>query len=116
MLAVSLAQLLTFTIFFTVGYFKRRDSEAHKRLMLLATVAVFLGPSVGRLFARQPALQILSLLFFFLSGPVYDAITRHRIHVVYRWSIPLLFATIAPFMLIASKAAPWQAFSKWLLQ
>ncbi len=116
MLAVSFAEIFTFAIFFTAGYFKRRDSEAHKRLMLLATVAIFFAPSVGRLFARQPALQILFLIFFLLSGPLFDAITRHRIHAVYRLGIPFLFATIAPFMLIASRVAPWQAFSKWLLQ
>jgi hypothetical protein len=84
-----LAALATFVIYVAAALYWRRRSDIHKRLMLLASIAI-LGPAVGRI---APLLALVgapswtqssaSLLFFVgppLSLVIYDVVTRRRPH------------------------------------
>jgi hypothetical protein len=84
-----LAALATYVIFVAAAIYWRRRSDVHKRLMLLASIAI-LGPAVGRIApllalagAPQWARSSASLLLFLgptLSLVVYDVVTRRRPH------------------------------------
>jgi hypothetical protein len=66
----------------------RRDSQAHKRLMVLATISI-LDAAVARLpfeilrsttWAYLPATDL-----FLVAAITYDAVTRRRVHPAYIW-------------------------------
>ena len=84
-----LAALATFVIYVAAALYWRQRSDIHKRLMLLASIAI-LGPAVGRIApvlalsgAPQWAQGSASLLLFVgppLSLAIYDVVTRRRPH------------------------------------
>jgi uncharacterized membrane protein YozB (DUF420 family) len=82
--------LLMFALFVALGVLLRKRAEAHKRLMLLASVAI-VGPALGR-FPMWPIFAggldaarnyaIGGLLLLLTSLIVYDIVTRRRPHPV----------------------------------
>ncbi len=108
LLAVSFAQMLLFGIFISLGLWLRRDSETHKRLILMSS-QLFFFPAFGRLLHGINATTLSIAMCFYLAGPVYDLITRRRIHPAYRWGVPLLILTMPPFMVMLSQATLWHS-------
>jgi hypothetical protein len=106
-LAISFGQMVLFAAFIAAGLTMRRDGETHKRLILMAT-QLFFFPAFGRLLHGIDAVTLLLALTFYFAGPVYDKITRGRVHKAYRWGVPLLILTMPPFAVIASHAPPWR--------
>jgi hypothetical protein len=82
---VALIDLLTFTCFFLAGWAMRRNREAHQRLMLIAVVFGLTGPGLGRLIGFGVPLSVITLVNFalFFAGPMYDFVTRRRVHPAY---------------------------------
>jgi hypothetical protein len=86
-----LAALATFVIGVTAALYWRQRSDVHKRLMLLASIAI-MGPAVGRIGpvlalagAPQWTQGSASLVLFLgpaLSLVVYDVVSRRRPHWV----------------------------------
>ncbi len=113
-LAVSFAQMLLFGVFVGLGLLWRRDSESHKRLILMSS-QLFFFPAFGRLLHGINPLTLSLALSFYIAGPVYDLISRRSVHRVYRWGVPLLILTMPPFMVLASFASSWHAFVTKLL-
>jgi hypothetical protein len=84
-----LAALATFMIYVAAALYWRRRGDVHKRLMLLASIAI-LGPAVGRIapllaLAGAPQWTRSSASLLLLVGPplslvVYDVVTRRRPH------------------------------------
>lgn len=80
--------VLMFAIFVAAGYLKRRERDAHKRLMLLATIAL-LPPAIARI--DVPYMPHDSFgpnfvgLFFLLPPFAYDLVTRGKIHPALLW-------------------------------
>jgi hypothetical protein len=115
-LVVPLFDMILFTTFITLALVKRRDREAHKRLMLLAYVSIIVAAV-----ARMPGVLTLGPLAFFglaflfiLMGGVYDFLSRRRIHPVYIWG-GALFAISVPVRLMISGTSAWRAFAKFLI-
>jgi hypothetical protein len=107
-----------FTILVIAGWYFRRDAQTHKRLMLMATASGLVGPGVSRLpFAsgNPPVIGILVLAFLF-AGPVYDLVTRRRVHQAYLWSVPLAFLGIPPVVALLSATATWRGIASMLLR
>ena len=105
---VGLCDLFTFALFFILGYRYRRNREAHQRLMLLSTTAGLIGPALGRLGIHgtsAPLLALISLTFLF-AGPIYDLISRRRIHPVYIYGVLFALFTFAPLR-FALGSTPW---------
>ena len=109
-LLVSFGQMLLFAVFISLGLLWRRDSETHKRLILMAT-QLFFFPAFGRLLQGVNLTTLLLAMAFYLAGPVYDLVSRGRVQRTYRWGVPLLILTMPPFAVVASQAAPW----RWLV-
>jgi hypothetical protein len=116
-LVVPVFDLILFTGFVSAALLKRRDKEAHKRLMLLAYVSI-----ITAAVARLPGLLPLGPLVFFglsflfaIAGIVYDRLSRGRIHRVYKWGAPIVALSV-PLRLALSGTAAWQSFARWLVQ
>ncbi len=113
---VGLIDISTFAVFFIAGYLKRRDREAHQRLMLLAVVIGLTGPALGRLLligVPVPALGVINLALIF-AGPVYDLVTRRRIHPVYVYGAIWALLTFTPLRFVVG-ATPWWRHTAHLL-
>ena len=83
-LIVPLFTILLFAVFVVAGVWARRDPQRHKRLMLLATIAV-LPPAIARwvlLLGLGPPVvfAVATLLLLPLVG--WDLKTRRRLHPV----------------------------------
>lgn len=117
-LLLNLADIAVFAVLVAAGWYWRRNPQTHKRLMFMATTATLVGPGASRLpFAsgRTPVIAVI-VIAFMLAGPVYDLITRHRIHAAYRWSLVLAVLALPPFIALVSATAAWRAIAARLLQ
>jgi len=115
-LVIPLFDLATFVPLIAAGIALRRSPEAHKRLMLLATISI-----LGAAFGRLPPAAAYGPLFFFgavdllaLAGPVYDLATRRRVHPAYLWGGAYL-VLMQPLRLVLSGTAAWLAFADLLI-
>ena len=87
--------LSAFPVFIVLAVVFRRRSEAHKRLMLLASISL-LPAAVGRIF-RWPALTDIPeapatfavIIALIVSVVIYDLATRKHFHPVVAWGAPL---------------------------
>ena len=115
-LAVPLFDLVLFSGFVTAALFFRRNKEAHKRLMLLASVSI-----VAAAFARIGGITLNPFVFFGLAGlfivagVVYDASSRGRVHPAYIWG-GAVFAISVPLRLALSATGAWLAVADWLIR
>ncbi len=117
-LLLNLGSIIVFATLVGAGWYFRRNTQAHKRLMLMATVGGLVGPGVSRLpFAsgRPPVIGMLALAFL-LAGPVYDLVTRRRVHPAYLWGGLLAIAAIPPIVAQASATAAWHSIALWLMR
>jgi hypothetical protein len=116
-LVIPLGDILMFSILVAAGFYYRRQSEIHKRLMLVATIAI-LAPAIARL----PFAFILAngpLAFFGLTDLIllacvfYDAVSRQRLHPAYLWGGLVLVAS-QPLRLAVGGTGAWLALARWL--
>lgn len=117
-LAFPFGDMLAFAILVTMGIYYRRQTETHKRLLLLATIAI-----LDAAFSRWPlAMMSAGPLAWFgltdlliLAGIVYDLISRRRVHPVYLWGGLLLIASQFLRLALAGTSV-WRAFARLLVQ
>ncbi len=115
-LIIPLFDMILFATFVTIALLKRRDKEAHKRLMLLAYVSIVTAAVArlpGMLPLGPPAFFGLSFLFVIAAG-IYDFATRGRVHRVYLWGGALIAASV-PLRLAISSTAGWRALAEMLI-
>ena len=114
-LVVPVFDILLFVGFVTAAVLRRREKDAHKRLMLLAYAAIF-PAAVGRLpgvAAMGPA-AVFGLAFLPpVLGAVYDRWSRGRVSPIYWWGLAALYLSIPARLLVASTGA-WHAFAEWV--
>jgi len=114
-----LAAVGLFAFFVVLGVANRRRPDAHKRLMLLATMSL-LGPALARIVTRTTlavpgAIGALVLIDIFLAALVaYDLATRGRLHPVTLWAGGFLLVS-EPLRVAIGFSAPWQAFAQMLM-
>ena len=115
-LVIPLASVVVFTILVGLGLYYRRRAEAHKRLMLLATIAL-LPPALGRirmLAAAGPQAFFGITVLFIVALVAYDYWTRRRIHAVSLWG-GLFLALSFPARLALGNTHAWHVFAQWLV-
>jgi hypothetical protein len=115
-LVVPLFDLVLFAGFVSTAIARRRNKEAHKRLMVLAYASI-----ITAAVARMPGILPLGPLVFFalsflfvVAGIAYDLWSRGRIHPVYLWGGAVLLISV-PLRLAISSTAPWRSFAGWLV-
>ena len=115
-LLIPTMDLVLFSGFVGTALYFRRNKEAHKRLMLLASVSI-----VAAAFARIAGISANPLLFFGLAGlfivagVTYDLASRGRVHPAYVWG-GAIFAVSVPLRLMLSGTRPWLAVADWLIR
>ncbi|HEX5385226.1 MAG TPA: hypothetical protein VFW66_00850 [Gemmatimonadales bacterium] len=116
-LAIPLFDMAVFAPLVAAAIYLRRSPQAHKRLMLLATVSLLAAAA-----ARLPTdLMKAGPLFYFgvadlfiLVAVLYDLATRHKVHPAYVWG-GLLILVSQPLRLAVSGTEAWQAFARMLI-
>ncbi|HEY0341026.1 MAG TPA: hypothetical protein VGC34_09495, partial [Steroidobacteraceae bacterium] len=91
-LSLSFLDVGVFMAFVAVGIWFRQHAEQHKRLMLLATLAV-VGPAVVRLpgiTALPPPMVVMSPVVFVIPLVVYDFLTQRRASSVSLWGVAVM--------------------------
>ena len=112
---VPFTDMVLFTLFVSTAFVKRRDREAHKRLMLLAYVSIITAAIVRipGLASFGPLLAFGLSLLFVGMGMAYDRLSQHRIHPAYLWGGALLFVSI-PGRLALSGTSAWHSVAEFL--
>lgn len=108
-----LGQILMFAGFVGAALWKRRCSEAHRRLILLATVTV-ITPAIARIVIHPLIALALSALFI-VAGMVHDWHTRGRVHRVYIVG-GLVFALSGPLRFAISRSSAWEHIARALVE
>ncbi len=116
-LVVPLFDILLFAGFVSAALVRRRNKDAHKRLMILASVSI-----ITAAVARVPGLNVGNPLVFFgvaflfvIAGAIYDLASRRRVHAVYVWG-GALFALSVPLRLALSGTPLWRTFAEWFIR
>ena len=117
-LVVPIFDMLLFASFVTLAVVRRRDAQAHKRLMLLATLNL-----ITAAIARWPGVIGVGspLLFFFLSDlflvplVLWDRRTRGRLHPATAWGAAAIVLS-QPLRLAISATPAWLAFAGWIVR
>lgn len=116
-LVIPLGDMAVFSVLVTAALWLRRNKEAHKRLMLLAYLAILVAAV-----ARLPGVLALGPLGFFgltfipalVVGMIYDRATRGRIHPAYLWGGALLILSV-PLRLMLSTTQAWHRLAEALV-
>jgi uncharacterized membrane protein YozB (DUF420 family) len=113
-LAVPFFDLLLFGSLVALAIAKRGEPQAHKRLMLLATInlttaAIARWPVVSTL--GPPAVFGATDLFI-VALAAWDVRTRGRLHPATLWG-GLAILVSQPLRLLVSGTEVWQAFARW---
>lgn len=115
-LVIPLGDMFVFAILIGLGFYFRRRPDVHKRLMLLATIAI-LGAAIARLplaimKAGPPAFFGLTDVLV-LTCVAYDLVTLRRVH---RATVlaGLLIVASQPLRLMLGATNAWLSFAAWL--
>ena len=114
-LAVPFFDMLLFGSFVALAVAKRRDTQAHKRWMLLAsmnlmTAAIARWPGV--ISVGSPLLSFPLTDLFLVALAVWDLKSRGRLHPATLWGGAALVVS-QPFRLALSGTPAWLAFARW---
>jgi hypothetical protein len=103
-LLITLGDMTLFGGFFVAAMLYRRRPEIHKRLILLATVALLFA-AVGRMtfISSRPLAALLWLSPVFI-GIAYDGLTRRKVHPAYVIGLPILFLGATRVLFTQSEA------------
>jgi hypothetical protein len=111
-----MAGALMFAIFVGLGVLQRNDAQAHKRLMLLATISI-LDAAIARMpgmFEAGPLAFFAVADAFIIVGAVYDFATRGHVHRVWIYGGTAIVVSQV-LRLAISATAPWASFVQFLV-
>jgi hypothetical protein len=116
-LVIPLGDMFVFAILVGAGFYYRRRSDIHKRLMLLATVSI-LAAAIARL--PFPFIQQVGPLAFFgltdafvVFCVLYDFVTLRRIHRASALAGLFIIAS-HPLRMMLGGTNAWLSFATWL--
>jgi hypothetical protein len=116
-LAIPLIGILGFTVVIFASWRARRRPDAHKRLILIATIGL-VSAALGRFpWSRvgfppaAGAVTGIGILLLILVG--YELVSIRRIHRSTMWAAPLIFLSVALAVPIGMTPA-WHAFAAML--
>ena len=115
-LAVPLGALVVFAILVGAGVYRRRRSETHKRLMLLATI-VLLTPAIARMrFIAEggPLVAMGGTCLFVVACLIYDRAAHGRVHPAFLWGGLFVMLSL-PLRAAIGHTDAWVSFAGWLI-
>ena len=112
--AIPVGNMVVFPILVAAALVWRRQTETHKRLMLLATTSI-LDAAVARwplaIMANGPIAFFAVADLFIVAGAIYDWVSRGRVHPAYLWG-GLLIVGSQIVRLAIRHTAVWIAFAR----
>jgi hypothetical protein len=115
--AIPLIGIVSFVIVIYASWRARRRPDAHKRLILIATMglvaAAFGRFPWGRIGLPPAAGAVTGLGILLLILAVYELISIRRIHRSTMWAAPVVFASVALSVPIGMTSA-WHTFAELL--
>jgi uncharacterized membrane protein YozB (DUF420 family) len=117
-LAGQIGTMLQFLLFVTAAVLWRHNGDAHKRLMLLATITI-LSAAVARIGVQLTGtvnlpLARLALDAFVLACVLHDLLMRGRLHPATLWG-GLIVVIAPPLRSLAGQTDAWHAFAAMLM-
>jgi hypothetical protein len=118
-MAIPLIDALVFAVLVSAGLWFRSRRDIHKRLMLLATLAI-LTPGVARLpidAIKQGGLPAFFAvtLFCVIVVVLFDTIRNRRLHPAFGWGAALIIVSV-PLRIALAQTAAWSGFAGWLIR
>ncbi len=116
-LSIPLLGISWFTVVIFASWRTRRRPDAHKRLILLSTIALTdaaLGRFPWQLVGLSPAAgAVTGLGILILLVVLYDLVALHRIHRTTMWAAPITFA-VGAFAVPIGMTPAWHALAAFL--
>ena len=115
-LAIPLGDMITFAVLVAAAVVLRRQTDAHKRLMLLATISLLtaaIARGLAQVNAGGPMGLFLGTDIFVLALILYDYASRGQVHTASMWG-GLLIVVLKPLLFAASGTSAWLAFADTL--
>jgi hypothetical protein len=112
---VPLTSVVIFPAFVSAALILRRDMEAHKRLMLIATTELLIA-AVSRwpVIAGVPPISTYAVTdLFVVALLIHDLVSRRRPHPATVWG-GLVFIASQPLRQLLGGTAMWLTFVHWL--
>jgi hypothetical protein len=116
-LLLNLASIFVFVSLALAGWLMRGRPQAHKRLMVMATVGGLGPPGIARLplvAGHLPAVALIAIAFL-LAGPIYDLVTRRRVHPAYIVGFAVSMLGTPPVVELLSTSGAWQSIAAQLI-
>lgn len=116
-----LGDLLAFAILVSAGIWFRKRPMAHKRLMLLATLAMLNAPlahlisTTPALFAIKAPIILVPIVLLLSASAVYDKLTLGRIHPVSLWAALAMFVWTTMRAAVIGPSGAWHALAGWIV-
>ena len=116
-LTIPLGDMLLFALLVGAGFHFRRRGDVHKRLMLLATIAILPAATARLPFAFIQAWGPLAFFgladLFIVACLAYDLYARRNFHRATVWG-GLLIIVSHPLRLVVGGTQAWLSFATWL--
>jgi hypothetical protein len=115
---IPISSLVLFAIFVFSAYRLRSKAEAHKRLILISTIAI-IDAAVGRwpipLFQQHPPTQDMVPFGFLLMLVLFDVFSLHRVSKTTIWASALLVVVHLTRVPLGFTSG-WHVFADWSLK
>ena len=111
----SLFDIGLFGLFVWAGFLWRFKPAIHQRLMVLGMVVPLLPSAIGRLCNHRTALAVPLITAFMLSGPIYDYLSRRKVHKAYLFGLAVVVVTQPPIRILLARTAAWHWAYRWLV-
>jgi hypothetical protein len=116
-LIIPFADVIVFGVLVGYAVAYRRDAATHKRLMLLATLAI-LDAATSRwplpIIRTSPYAYYIALDIVILAVVAYDTLVRRHLARAYAWGVPLVIGAHVARELIRATAV-WKSFASLLV-
>ena len=116
-LVVTLGDILLFGGFVGAGLIFKSSRDAHKRLMILGTLAGLMWPAITRMphVAPRPPRMFALLLLLVLAVPARDYLKNRQVHPVAIWG-PLIILGSFPLRQAIAATGVWRQLAEWVIR
>ena len=111
-LFLQMGDMLQFAILVALAVILRRRPEAHKRLMLLATLSI-IAPAIGRM-PLPPLVKFAVPMVAVLGCMAFDLVRQRRIHPAFLWG-GIAFIVATPLRVALGATPTWGKIAQWIV-
>jgi hypothetical protein len=113
---IPLTDMLAFAVLIFAAYRTRFQPVAHKRLILIATIALLAAATVRwplAIMHQKPFMMDVFVYLFLVPIILYDLWVMRRVHKATMWGSVFLIV-LHQIRVPLAFTAPWQAFASWV--